>query len=62
MILQTQIDHGEGRGDPGRQVQTVAHAVGGVHGEVAPLHGARQAVTETLIVVDDHQAARRGSC
>jgi hypothetical protein len=41
------IDHGNAGGD----------AVGGGNDEAAPLHGARQTLTQGSVVVDDQEAA-----
>src|SRR3546814_12041035 len=42
-----------------RSRQAVGNGVGGLDGKATTLHGARQAIAEALVVIDDQQVARR---
>src|SRR6185437_9472354 len=50
-------DDGEGRRLVGRRGDAGGDAVGGGDDEAAPLHGARQALAQRRIVIDEQQAA-----
>src|SRR3546814_14378927 len=54
----TQVDHRIARRQAARYRQAVGNGVGCIDGKAKTLHGARQAIAEELVVIEDQQVAR----
>src|SRR3546814_15290522 len=54
-VVETQVDHRIARRQAARYRQAVGNGVGGLDGKATTLHGARQAIAEALVVIDDQQ-------